>query len=120
MSNPQYALTEIPPHQLSQIPQQGTVTINGIRYQVRLVIPQPQPITQHPDPRPAQYQTLKDQGIPPQSINLPKLPTSLKLTLSAVIALCFLVAASMFSIGLTAYSNSVERTNQTRSFIRVE
>ena len=119
MTKPQYALTEIPPHQLSQIPQQGTVTIDGKRYQVRLIIPQPQPIVQH-DLRPAHYQTLKAQGIPPQTIKLPKLPTALSLTLSAVIALSFLVAASMFSIGLTSYSNLVERTNQTRSFIRVE
>ena len=118
MTKPQYALTEIPTHQLSQIPQQGIVTIDGKRYQVQLVIPPP--ITQHRDRPPSHYQTAQSRGIPPQTINLPKLPTALSLTLSAVIALCFLVAASMFSIGLTSYSNSVERTNQTRSFIRVE
>ena len=120
MTKPQYALTEVPEHRLSQLPKQGTVTIDGKRYQVQLVIPQPQPITQHPsDNRQAQYQTLKDQGIPPQQVSL-KLPTALSLTLATVIALCFLVAASMFSISLTSYSNSVDRTNQTRSFIRVE
>jgi hypothetical protein len=30
------------------------------------------------------------------------------------------VAASMFSISLTSYSNSVERVDRTRSFIQVE
>ena len=113
MTNPLVRLT---PQQLAQIPEKGQVIIDGKRYQVQ--------ITQQPDPPaarlPSHYQTAKSQGIPPQTINLPKLPTSLTLTLSAVIALCFLVAASMFSIGLTSYSNSVERTNQTRSFIRVE
>lgn len=120
MTKPQSALTEIPPQQLSQLPKQGIVTIDGQRYQVHLVIPQPQPITQHRDRPQSHYQTAQSRGIPPQPINLPKLPAALSLTLSAVIALSFLVAASMFSIGLTSYSNSVERTNQTRSFIRVE
>lgn len=118
-TNPIVRLT---PQQLSQIPKQGTVIIDGQRYQVHLVLPQP--ITQHDDRRSthlqSHYQTAQSRGIPPQTINLPKLPAALSLTLSAVIALSFLVAASMFSISLTAYSNSVERTHQTRSFIRVE
>ena len=116
-TNPIVRLT---PQQLSQLPKQGTVIIDGQRYQVHLVLPQPQAITQHDDRRPSHYQTAQSRGIPPQTINLPKLPTALSLTLATVIALCFLVAASMFSISLTAYSNSVDRTNQTRSFIRVE
>jgi hypothetical protein len=37
-----------------------------------------------------------------------------------VIALSFLVAASMFSISLTAYSNSIERIDRNRSFMPVE
>ena len=118
MTKPQSALTEIPLQQLSQLPKQGTVTIDGKRYQVQLIAHQP--ITQHRDRPPSHYQTAQSRGIPPQTFHLPKLPTALSLTLSAVIALSFLVAASMFSISLTAYSNSVERTNQTRSFIRVE
>lgn len=113
MTNPLVRLT---PQQLAQVPEKGHVIIDGKRYQVQ--------ITQQPDPPAApplsHYQTAKSQGIPPQTINLPKLPTALSLTLATVIALSFLVAASMFSIGLTAYSNSVERTNQTRSFTRVE
>ena len=116
-TNPIVRLT---PQQLSQLPKQGTVIIDGQRYQVQLIVPPPQPITQHRDRPQSHYQTAQSRGIPPQTINLPKLPAALSLTLSAVIALSFLVAASMFSIGLTAYSNSVERTNQTRSLIRVE
>jgi hypothetical protein len=121
MPEPQYALTEIPPEQLSQLPKQGIVTIAGKRYQVQLVIPPPQAITQQPEaPRPSHYQTAKSRGIQPQPLPIPKPPGILPLTLSAVIALSFLVAASMFSIGLTSYSNSVDRVDRTRSFIHVE
>lgn len=76
-------------------------------------------ITQHDD-RPAQYLTSKRRGQPPQPVPLPKLPAILPLTLSAIIALCFLVAASMFSIALTSYSNSVDRVNQNRTFMRID
>ena len=121
MPKPQYALTEIPAEQLSQLPKQGTVTIAGKRYQVQLVIPQPQAITQQPeDTRPSHYQTAQSRGVQPQPLPLPKSPGILPLTLAAIIALCFLVAASMFSIGLNAYSNSVDRVDRTRSFIHVE
>jgi hypothetical protein len=120
MPDPQYALTEIPAHQLSQLPQQGTVTIDGKRYQVQSVRPQPQIIQQTIDSRPAHYQTAKSRGHAPPPASLPKLPSALAMTLATVIALSFLVAASMFSISLTSYSNSVERVDRTRSFIRVE
>lgn len=93
----------------------GIVTIDGERYQV-----QHQPIVQHIDPRPSHYQTAKSQGIPPQSVKLPKLPSVLALSLAAVISISFLVAASMFSISLTAYSNSVDRLDQNRSFFEVK
>ena len=53
-------------------------------------------------------------------MRLPKLPSALNLTLAAVIAISFLVAASMFSISLTAYSNSVDRVDRNRSFLHME
>jgi hypothetical protein len=118
MPDPQYALTEIPAHQLSQLPQQGTVMIAGKRYQVQLV--RPQQIIQQNDSRPAHYETAKSRGRAPQPVSRPQLPSILAISLATVIALSFLVAASMFSISLTSYSNSVERVDRTRSFIRVE
>ncbi len=119
MPKPNHAITQTGPQPLSQPVKPGSVTIDGQRYQVHLVIPQPQPITQQ-DRRPTHYQTAKSRGVPTPPVSLPKLPTTLTLTLSAVIALSFLVAASMFSIALTAYSNSVDRIDQSRSFLHVE
>jgi hypothetical protein len=124
MPEPQSALTEQRPERplaerpCSQLPQQGTVTLDGKRYQVQLV--NPQIIQHHIDHRPTHYQTAKSRGISSPPVNLPKPPSILALTLATVIALSFLVAASMFSISLTAYSNSVDRVDETRSFIRVE
>ena len=70
-------------------------------------------IIQLEDERPAHYETIASQerrhGIRTQSVSLPKLPSMLSLTISALIAICFLVGASMLSISLTAYSNSVDR-----------
>jgi hypothetical protein len=63
-------------------------------------------IVQQPDPRPAQYQTMRDRGHAPQAIKRPVVPNVLSMALAAIVALSFLVAASMFSISLTAYSNS--------------
>lgn len=80
---------------------------------------QPLTIVQHDAPLP-QYQTAKSRGLPAAPVTLPKLPNILSLTLSAIIALSFLVAASMFSIGLTAYSNSVDRVDRDRSYMRVD
>lgn len=114
MTNP---LVQLTPQQLAQVPEKGQVTIDGKRYQIEIIQHETE---RRPAPALSHYQTAKSQGTPPQPVNLPKLPTALSLTLSAVIALCFLVAASMFSIGLTAYSNSVERVDRTRSFIHVE
>ena len=114
MTQPQQALAKTPPAE------QRIVIIDGQRYRVQTQRIEPLDIQQQSDPRPAQYQTLKTQGIPPQIVRLPKLPSALSLTLSAIIALSFLVAASMFSIGLTSYSNSVERTHQNRSFFYSE
>lgn len=83
-------------------------------YQVQLV-------RQHDiDNRPTHYETAKSRGLPPQPVNLPKLPGILPMTLAAIIAISFLVVGSMFSIGLTAYSNSVDRIDRNRSFIHVE
>ena len=96
-------------------PVRGIVTIDGKRYQVESL-----QIIQHDDPRPSHYQTAKSQGLPPQSLKLPKLPSALSLSLAAVVAISFLVAASMFSISLTAYSNSIDRIDQNRSFFEVE
>ena len=79
---------------------------------------QPLTIVQHDAP--PQYQTAKSRGLPAAPASLPKLPNILSLTLSAIIALSFLVAASMFSISLTAYSNSVDRVDRDRSYMRVD
>ncbi len=98
------AITKAPPEQL-------TTVIDGQRCQVQII---------QRDTAPAQYQTSKSQGQLPAPMSLPKLPSILPLTLSAIIALSFLVAASMFSISLTAYSNSVDRVDRTRSFIQVD
>lgn len=72
------------------------------------------------DIAPSHYQTAKSRGLPAQPVNLPKLPSILPLTLAAIIAISFLVAASMFSISLTAYSNSVDRIDRDRSYMRIE
>lgn len=93
----------------------GIVVIDGKRYQV-----QHQPIVQHSDSRPSHYETAKSRGISPQSINRPKLPSALSLSLAAVISISFLAAASMFSISLTAYSNSVDRVDHNRSLFEVK
>jgi hypothetical protein len=116
MSEPQHALIKVPDSPLSDRSQQSLVRIDGQLYQV-----QPQHIRQEAiTPSPAHYQTAKSRGLPTQPMNLPKLPSVLALTLSTVIALSFLVAASLFSISLTAYSNSIERIDRSRSFIQVE
>jgi hypothetical protein len=121
MPDPQPALVKVSESQLSQLSKTGIVRIDGQLYQVQLRHHQAQPqgIHQH-DSRPAHYQTAKSRRHAPQPVSLPKLPSALALTLATVIALSFLVAASMFSISLTSYSNSVERVDRTRSFIRVE
>ena len=107
-------------NQLAKQQQPAIVTIDGQRYRVVVANQQAQPnqIIQQADSRPAQYQTLQSQG-KQQPIKLPKLPSVLSLSLAAVVAISFLVAASMFSISLTAYSNAVDRTDQNRSFINV-
>lgn len=64
------------------------------------------------DLRPAQYETLKRRGVPAQPLKLPPPPNILAVTLSAVIALSFLIAISMASIALTAYSKSNDRHDQ--------
>jgi hypothetical protein len=123
MPDPQPALVKLSESQLSQLPKAGIVRIDGQLYQVQLRSRQAQPQSIHQEeiaPRPAQYQTAKSRGLSSPPVSLPKLPSVLALTLATVIALSFLVAASMFSISLTAYSNSVERIDRTRSFIRVE
>lgn len=119
MPEPNHAITQTGPQAISQPVKPGSVIIDGQRYPVHLVIPQPQPISS-PDHRPTHYQTAKSRGLPSPPVSLPQLPPALTLTLSAVIALSFLVAASMFSIALTSYSNSVDRVDQSRSFLRVE
>lgn len=109
MTNQRHAITKATSEQITQ---QGSVEIDGQRYQMRII--------EQADSRPAQYETTKSRGISPEPVKLPKLPGVLPLTLSVIIALSFLVAASMFSIGLTAYSNSVDRVDRSRSFINVE
>ena len=81
-------------------------------------------IVQHPaattNPRPAHYTTEKSRGTPPQPLPSVPLPNLLTLTLSVVVALLLVVSASMFSIALTAYSNSVDRVDNNRSFLQVD
>jgi hypothetical protein len=123
MPDPQPALVKVSESQLSQLPKAGIVRIDGQLYQVQLRSRQAQPQSIYPEamtPRPSHYQTAQSRGLSSPPVSLPKLPSALALTLATVIALSFLVAASMFSISLTAYSNSVERVDRTRSFIQVE
>jgi hypothetical protein len=119
MPDPQHALLKVPDSSLCDRSPQNLVRIDGQLYQVQL-ISQPQPIRQEAAPSPTHYQTAKSRGLPAQPVNWPQLPSVLTLTLSTVIALSFLVAASMFSISLTAYSNSIERIDRSRSFMPVE
>ena len=91
----------------------GQVMIDGKPHRITIVVPPPQ-VTQLEDPS-AQYTTAKSRGIPDQPLPQLRLPNPLSLTLSVIAALCLLVAASMFSIGLTSYSNSVERVDRQRN-----
>jgi len=64
--------------------------------------------------RASHYQTMNRRGRSPQSFDLPPLPSLLQMTTAFAVALLMIVSASMFSIGLTSYSNSVDRVNQQR------
>lgn len=111
------------PQPLAALPKNGIVTIGNQRYQVQLtpaLKPVQLPIKQHRDERPATYQTMQSRGHQPQQLKLPTPPSPIALVSSAIIALTFLVAASMFSISLTAYSNSVDRVNTNRSIVEVQ
>jgi len=104
------------PHSLSQLPRTGSITVDGRQYQV---IVQEGELAKHQQDD-STYRTLKSQGIPPnQVIKLPQMPSVFTLAMTAIVAMSFLVAASMFSIGLTAYSNSVDRIDSNRSFLEV-
>ena len=104
------------PHSLSQLPRTGSITVDGRQYQV---IVQQDELAKHQQDD-STYRTLKSQGIPPnQVIKLPQMPSVFTLAMTAIVAMSFLVAASMFSIGLTAYSNSVDRIDSNRSFLEV-
>ena len=92
------------------IPPKGDVTIAG---QKHLVDIQPVAIAQQ-DTRPAQYITAKERGIPEQRATLNINVSPLSIVLAAIAALSFLIAISMASIGLTAYSNSVDRVHRQR------
>jgi hypothetical protein len=123
MPDPQPALVKVTESQLSQLPKAGIVRIDGQLYQVQLRSCQAHPQSIHQDeiaPCSAQYETAKSRGLSSPPVSRPQLPPILAISLATVIALSFLVAASMFSISLTSYSNSVERVDRTRSFIRVE
>lgn len=109
MTDQHHAITKAPSGQLTQ--QAKGHVIDGQRYQLQ--------ITQQPDSRPAHYQTAKSRGVPPPPVRLP-MPAVLPLTLAAIIAISFVVAASMFSISLTAYSNSVDRVDRDRSYMRID
>lgn len=86
--------------------------------------PQPVVIYVHPAP-PAErdrstYITQKSQGTPPQQLPTVPLPNLLTIFAGLIMLTLFLAGASLFSIGLTSYSNSVDRIDQTRSFINVQ
>ena len=105
------------------LPKTGYVTIAGKRHLVRIEPYQQPVIQQQPDPKsikrqPTYYEV--PQRHPQQTAPRLHFPNPLHLTLSLIIATLFLVGASMFSISLTAYSNSVERTDRIRSLIHVE
>ena len=105
------------------MPKTGYVTIAGKRHLVRIEPYQQPVIQQQPDPKsikrqPTYYEV--PQRHPQQTAPRLHFPNPLHLTLSLIIATLFLVGASMFSISLTAYSNSVERTDRIRSLIHVE
>lgn len=110
MTDQQTALTKID-HQHLTPPAHGSVSLD---------VSHRPAIIQQDIARAAQYHTAKSRGLPVAPVSLPKLPGILPLTLAAIIALSFLVAASMFSIGLTAYSNSVDRVDRDRTFMRIE
>ncbi|MBE9063297.1 hypothetical protein [cf. Phormidesmis sp. LEGE 11477] len=97
----------------------GQAIINGQPCQITIVQApdESNEILQLPDERPSQYITAKSRGIPDQRVPKVKLPSfnPLTITLSAITAVCFLVGASMFSISLNSYSNSVDRTHRQRS-----
>lgn len=100
-------------------PTKGQAIINGEPTQV-IIVHQPlasNAIKQLPDERSAQYTTAKSRGIPDQPLPKLRLPSMnmLSVTLSAIVALFLLVSASLFSIALTSYSNSVDRTHRQRS-----
>jgi len=64
------------------------------------------------------YITAKSRGAYPAPVELPKfrMPSMLQMTMSLVLMVCFLAGASMFSIGLSSYSNSIDRVDERRSF----
>lgn len=64
------------------------------------------------------YITAKSRGAYPPPVELPKfrMPSMLQMTMSLILMVCFLAGASMFSIGLSSYSNSIDRVDERRSF----
>ena len=104
------------------MPKTGYVTIAGKRHLVRIE-PYQQPVIQQPDTQPPKRQPTYyevPQRNASQTTPRLQLPNPLHLTLALITATLFLVGASMFSISLTAYSNSVERTDRIRRLIHVE
>ncbi|MEL6455636.1 MAG: hypothetical protein AAFQ40_13080 [Cyanobacteria bacterium J06623_5] len=105
----------------ASLPKTGYVTIAGKRHLVRIEPHQPPPFVIQQDSAPtAQYQVPRDRQTPKQQSPRLQLPNPLQLALALITMTLFLVGASMFSISLTAYSNSVERTDRIRRLIHVE
>lgn len=100
-------IQQAPGQHLSVRPVQGTIAHRQQQ--------QPSTIHQHGiDTRPAQYQTMQSQGRGSQGMPEIRLPSLLQMTTAFAVAMLMLVSASMFSIGLTAYSNSVDRVDAQR------
>lgn len=87
-----------------------------------LVIYVSDPVRPEGDLTSGQYITGKSKGQGEHQLPDIKLPSLLNISVALIVMTLFLVGASMFSISLTAYSNSVDLRDQQRSnpFLVVE
>ena len=90
--------------------QQGPIQVH--------IIQQPAQPAQEPRRGPSTYETLRSQGEPEQLPSM-RLPGLLQLTMTLIVITLFTFSASMLSIALTSYSNSVDRVHNNRRSINV-
>ena len=116
------ALTQTPSESLIPRPVQPrqSLTPTEPRPIVVQIVQQPGAQSLSPADRPSHYITQKSQGKAPQPLPNIQLPNVLALTMSLVIALLLVVGASMFSIALNSYANSVDRVDRARPLIQVK